>query len=46
MLLAHRKQIIQKSAQSSEKSSYYQRVLVEELLRTFSFGYHSRQSSE
>jgi len=30
----------------SEKSSYYQRLLSEELLRTFSFGHHSRQSSE
>jgi len=35
-----------KSARNSEKSSYYQRVLTEELLRTFSFGHHSRQSSE
>jgi len=35
-----------KSSQNSEKSSYYQRVLTEELLRTFSFGDHSRQSSE
>ena len=35
-----------KSAQNSEKSSYYQRVLTEELLRTFSFGHCSRQSSE
>jgi len=35
-----------KSAQNSEKSSYYQRVLTEELLRTFSFGHYSRQSSE
>jgi len=35
-----------KSAQNSEKSSYYQCVLTEELLRTFSFGHHSRQSSE
>jgi len=33
-----------KSAQNSEKSSYYQRVLTEELLRNFSFGHHSRQS--
>jgi len=29
-----------KSAQNSEKSSYYQRVLTEALLRTFSFGHH------
>jgi len=35
-----------KSAQNSEKSSYYQRVLTEKLLRTFSFGDHSGQSSE
>jgi len=35
-----------KSAQNSEKSSYYQRVQKEELLRTFSFGHYSRQSSE
>ena len=35
-----------KSAQNCEKSSYYQRVLTEELLRTFFFGHHSRQSSE
>jgi len=35
-----------KSVQISEKSSYYQRVLTEELFRTFSFGYHSCQSSE
>jgi len=46
MLLAYRKQIIQKSVQKSGKSSYYQRALTEELLRTFSFGHHSRQSSE
>jgi len=32
-----------KSAQNSEKSNYYQRVLTEELLQTFSFGHHSRQ---
>jgi len=30
----------------SRKSSYYQRVLTEELLQTFSFGHHSCQSSE
>jgi len=30
--------------QSSENNNYYQRVLTEEFLRTFSFGYHSRQS--
>jgi len=35
-----------KSAQNSEKSNYYQRVLTKELLRTFSFGHHSRQRSE
>jgi len=35
-----------KSSQNIEKSSYYQRVLTEELLRTFSFGDHSRQSSK
>ena len=35
-----------KSVQNSEKSSYYQRVLAEELLRTFCCGHHSRQSSE
>jgi len=35
-----------KSAQNSEKRSYYQRVLTEELLRTFSFGHYSRQNSE
>jgi len=35
-----------KSAQNSEKSSYYQHVLTEELLQTFSFGHHSRQCSE
>jgi len=35
-----------KSAQNSEKSSYYQHVLTEELLRTFSFAHHSQQSSE
>ena len=35
-----------KSAQNSEKSSCYQRVLTEELLITFSFGHHSSQSSE
>jgi len=35
-----------KPAQNSEKSSDYQRVLTEGLLRTFSFGHHSRQSSE
>jgi len=34
------------SAKNSEKSSYYQRVLTEVLLRTFSFGHHSRQSSK
>jgi len=33
-----------KSAHNSEKSSYYQRVLTEELLRTFSCGHHSHQS--
>ena len=31
-----------KSSQNSEKSSYYQRVLTEELLRAFSFGDRSR----
>jgi len=35
-----------KSAQNSGKSSYYQRVLTEELLQTFSVGHHSCQSSE
>jgi len=35
-----------KSAQNSEKSSDYKRVLTEELLRTFSFGHHLHQSSE
>jgi len=29
---------------TSGKISYYQRVLIEELLRTFPFGHHSRQS--
>jgi len=36
----------QKSAQNSEKSSYYQCVRTEKLKQTFSFGHHSRQSSE
>jgi len=35
-----------KLARTCEKSSYYERVVTEELLRTFSFGHHSRQSSE
>ena len=35
-----------KSAQNSEKSSYYQLVLTEELLRTFFFCHNSRQSSK
>ena len=35
-----------KLAQNSEKSSYHQCVRTEELLWTFSFGHHSRQSSE
>jgi len=35
-----------KSAQNSEKGGYWQRVLTKELLRTFSFGHHSRQSNE
>jgi len=32
MVLAYPKQIIKNQAQNSEKSSYYQRVLTEELL--------------
>jgi len=35
MLLAYCKQIIQNQRKNSEKSSYYHRVLTEELLRTF-----------
>ena len=47
MVLAYPKQIIKnQSTQNSEKSSYYQRVLTEELLWTSSFGHHSRQTSE
>jgi len=34
------------TTQNNEKSSYYQRVGTEKLLRTFSFRHHSRQSSE
>jgi len=35
------------STQNSEKSCYYQQcVRTEKLKRTFSFGHHSRQSSE
>jgi len=44
MLLAYRKQI-SKMSPGTEKSSYYQRVLMEERLRTFFFGHHSRQST-
>jgi len=36
----------QKSAQNSDKSSYYQRVLMVELLRSFPIGHQSQQSSE
>jgi len=35
-----------KSTQNSEKRCYYQRVRTEKLKPTFSFGHHSRQSSE
>jgi len=46
MLLDYRKKNQSKSTQNSEKSSYYQRVRTEKLRRAFSFGHHSRQSSE
>jgi len=45
MLLDYRKNH-PKSTQKSEKSSFYQCVRTEKLKRTFSFGHHSRQSSE
>jgi len=46
MLPAYRKQIIKNQGKTVRRCSYYPRVLTEELLRTFSFGHHSRQSNE
>ena len=45
MLLDYRKNH-PKSTQNSEKNSFYEYVRTEKLKRTFSFGHHSRQSSE